>query len=165
MFRRYLILIFLFVFIFSVSLAQAKNENVKQVKLYDPLLAGVLSWYTAGLGQFYTGQYFKGTVFWFVDNALFISTILTVADITFSMNKDIGFQFNIKPKEYISKSQKTIAITLLVSYSVFHIYNIIDAIQSVKHINREILKNKNKKLSFNFKIDKHSSSVNINYRF
>ena len=64
--------------------------------------------------------------------ALFASAILTVADLNFSVNEAIGFQFNIKPKEMLTDRQATIGISLFISYGVFHIYNVIDAIQTVR---------------------------------
>lgn len=111
--------------------------SAETVSRKDPLLAGVLSWYMPGLGQFYAGQYLKGSIYWVVENTLFVSAVLTIADLNFSVNKDIGFQFSIKPKKYVSKRDKTIAITLGVSYCAFHVFNVIDAIRTTAGLNRE----------------------------
>ncbi len=155
------IVFFLLVIFILVSYSQINAEPSRR---YDPFLGGVLSWYTAGLGQFYSGQYLKGTIFGLVDNTLLISTILTVADITFSINKDIGFQFSIKPKENITSAQKTVAITLLISYTFFHIYNVIDAVQSIKTINKKLLSSDNK-VSFSYAFDESNNYFKLNYKF
>lgn len=132
---RYITIIVLIIF----SMAQINFSEPLTKK--DPLLGGVLSWYMPGLGQFYAKQYLKGSIYWVVENALFVSALLTIADLNFGANKDIGFQFSIKPKEYVSQKQKTIALTLGLSYVAFHIFNIIDAIQSVKTYNRQLMMN------------------------
>lgn len=157
--KSMLFILILLILIFS------QETNGETIKRKDPLLAGVLSWYMAGLGQIYAGEYLKGTIFWVIDYTLYISAILTVADINFSANKDIGFQINIKPKEYISAKQKTIAISLSVGYVVFHIYNIIDAIKTVRKNNLKIQK-LNPKHSFflDFRKDRNNSYFSLNYK-
>lgn len=156
----------LIIFFLVISLSMCSIElKADVVKRQDPFLAGVLSWYMAGLGQIYAREYVKGTIFWVVDYTLYISAILTVADINFSSNKDIGFQLNIKPKENLSSKQKTIAISLAVGYVAFHIYNIIDAIRIV---NRNNLKLKefqgNNSFYFDFKNERDNNYFLLNYK-
>ncbi len=157
---RYIIILIL---LFLILSSEIKSDVIKR---QDPFLAGVLSWYMAGLGQIYAGEYFKGAVFWCIDYTLYISAILTVADINFSSNKDIGFQINIKPKKDISTKQKTIAISLAAGYVLFHIYNVIDAIKTVKRNNLKILHSQNKKISFylDYKNNKSNNYLSINYK-
>lgn len=146
---------------YSVDLDAGEKHSRK-----DPLLAGVLSWYMPGLGQFYAGKYLKGSIFWVVENTLFVSTILTVADIHFSVDKDVGFQLNIKPKEKLSTRQKTIAISLAISYVAFHIYNVVDAIQTTKNVNAESLEKKEQsRLNFDYKYVADNNYYMMNYKF
>ncbi len=153
------------IIILLVLLIFSQKGSSEVIKRKDPLLAGVLSWYMAGLGQIYAGEYVKGTVFWVIDYTLYISAILTVADINFSANKDIGFQINIKPKEYISAKQKTIAISLSVGYVVFHIYNIIDAIKTVRKNNLKIQKIRREHSFFlDFESDGNNNYFSLNYK-
>ncbi len=152
-----IVIIFLF-FIFSSVM------NADSFSNHDPLLAGVLSWYMAGLGQFYNGQYLKGSIFWVVDNTLLISTILTVADINFSVNKDIGFQVNIKPKEKITSTSQNIALSLLLTYTAFHIYNVIDAISFVKHRYNTSRKESSRKIFFDYRYVFNNNYFGFNYK-
>ncbi len=154
-------LIVMFIFLSSINQLYCNYADRK-----DPFLAGVLSWYMPGLGQFYAGKYLKGSIFWAVENTLFISALLTVADLNFSVNEEIGFQFSIKPKETISKKQKTIGITLAASYVIFHIYNVIDAVQTTKNVNFEnALKYKQSRLNFDYKLIADNNYCTINYKF
>ncbi len=154
----YIVTIF---FLFSIFQTRIKADSFSN---HDPLIAGVLSWYRAGLGQYYNGQYLKGTIFWIVDNTLLISTILTVADINFSVNKDIGFQVNIKPKEKITSTSQNIALSLLLTYTVFHIYNVVDAISFVKHKYNTSRKESSRKIFFNYRYVFNNNYFGFNYK-
>lgn len=134
--------IFLLFLIIILLLHFNGNTYCERIEKKDPFLAGVLSWYMPGLGQFYAGEYWKGSIFWVVENTLFISAVLTVADLTFSINEEIGFQFSIKPKKEISLKQKYWGIeqkywgiSLFIGYGLFHVYNVVDAIRTVKKYN------------------------------
>ncbi|MDD5065933.1 MAG: hypothetical protein PHF84_02680 [bacterium] len=158
MIKRTFFMIIVLMFLLS-GLCPADTVNKR-----DPILAGVLSWYMPGLGQFYAGQYLKGSIYWVVENTLFISAVLTIADLNFSVNKDIGFQFNVKPKEYVSKKDKTIAITLAVSYIAFHVFNVIDAIRTTVTVNRE-MESGSSRLSFQYMNIASDNYFMMNYRF
>ncbi|MBN1898354.1 MAG: hypothetical protein JW827_06225 [Spirochaetes bacterium] len=153
----------IFACIFVVVLGQIPLGS-DIIKRQDPFLAGVLSWYMAGLGQIYAGDYFKGTVFWIVDTTLWISAILTVADINFSSNSDIGFQLNIKPKENITKKQETIAISLATGFVLFRVYTIIDAIRSVRRNNLELIRSQKNMTFLDFENDGENNYLGIHYR-
>ncbi len=156
-----LCILVLFFIVLSVDHSYCDYYNRK-----DPLLSGVLSWYMPGLGQFYCEKYVKGSIFWLIENTLFISTILTVADINFSVNKDIGFQFSIKPKETISRKEETIGITLAVSFVLFHIYNVIDAVQTAKNVNSDNAeKMRSARFNFDYKQVADNNYYMMNYKF
>lgn len=160
-----IILITILIIIFTINTA----ADTIQQRPKDPLLAGVLSWYMPGLGQFYSGRYLKGSVFWIVENSLLISTIITVADLNFSIDEEIGFQFSIKPKDDLTQQEKTLGISLTIAYVAFHIINVVDAIQSVNSDNR-ILRNRekeqeNSKIFLNYNFAAADNYVSMNYKF
>jgi hypothetical protein len=158
--RKVIIISFIIILIFNLTIYGEENRR------QDPFLAGALSWYMAGLGQIYAGKYLKGTIFWIVDYSLYISTILSVADINFSSNKDIGFQLNIKPKENLTQKEKTIAISLGISYVLFHIYNVVDAVRIVHYNNLKISENNFKNsFSVSYKSEENNNYLLFNYRF
>ncbi len=153
----------LFCLIAFLLLQPGGNNFCQQIERKDPLLAGVLSWYMPGLGQFYAGKYLKGSIFWVLENTLFISALLTVTDINFSSNEEIGFQFSIKPKENLSRDDETIGISLFIGWGLFHIYNIIDAIQTARDVN---LENKvQSKLELDYKHVADNNYYSVNYKF
>lgn len=141
MIKKYFFFILIFMLLFS-QIGRADNLTEK-----DPIFAGVLSWYMPGLGQFYVGKYLKGSIYWVVENTLFISAILTVADINFSANSEIGFELNLKPKDNLSRTQKSIGYSLAIGFVAFHIFNVIDAIQTTRNYNKIIEENENKNQS------------------
>ncbi len=155
--------VILFCLIAFLLLQPGSNIFPQRIERKDPLLAGVLSWYMPGLGQFYAGKYLKGSIFWVVANTLFISGLLTVTDINFSSNEEIGFQFSIKPKEDLSKDEETIGISLFIGWGLFHIYNIIDAIQTTRDVNLENKRQASLELDYKHVAD--NSYCSVNYKF
>jgi len=157
------IFIFMITIVMIFSVVGIKADT--PVKRQDPLLAGVLSWYMAGLGQIYGRKYVKGAIFWAVDYTLYISAILTVADISFSANNDIGFGLSIKPKKNLTKKDKTIAISLTIGYVLFHIYNVVDAIKTINNNNAEILDVQNSASIFlDYQKNDENNFLSINYK-
>ncbi len=154
---------FLLILIVILSLQFINPIFCDVLEKKDPFLAGVLSWYMPGLGQFYAGKYLKGSIFWIVENTLFMSAVLTVADMNFSVNKDIGFQFNIQPKESLTKKQTTIGISLFISYGIFHIYNVVDAVRTVKK--RNSISKSHARIKFNYKYIAYNNHYMIDYKF
>ena len=155
---------FILFFIIIFLLLQFNSEiYCERVMRKDPLLAGVLSWYMPGLGQFYAEEYLKGSIFWLVENGLLVSAILVVADIHFSMNKDIGFQFTIKLKDEITPKQERIGLSLGIAYLLFHIYNVVDAIQTAKIYNLE--HKLHSRLTLDYKNIADNNFYSLNYKF
>jgi TM2 domain-containing membrane protein YozV len=101
----------------------------------DPILAGALSYYVPGLGQFYAGSYVKGAAFWVVEQTLLISTLLTIAEVELSVAGDVSLGLNIKSKDETSKKQRKTAIILGSTLVVVHFINIIDAVNSTRNYN------------------------------
>lgn len=114
-------------------LAALPSEPVPERK--DPILAGALSYYMPGLGQFYGGAYLKGAAFWVVEQTLLISTLLTIAEVELSMSGDISLGLNIKAKDETSRKQRKTAIILGSTLAVVHFINIIDAVNTSRNYN------------------------------
>jgi len=151
-------------FIIVILLLQFNSHiYCDRIEKKDPFLAGVLSWYMPGLGQFYSGKYLRGSIFWTVENTLLIFAVLTVADMNFSVDEEIGFQFSIKPKETITDRQKTIGIFLFISYGALHVLNVVDAIRIVKRSNStEELRSR---IYLNYMNIADNSHYMLNYKF
>lgn len=97
----------------------------------NPLLAGALSWYSAGLGQMYTGDYLKGGAFFVVDNALLLLALNAVAEVNLVVNENLGTTLNVRWRDRRSVEYNAARATFyLVSYAVFHSYNVFDAVHT-----------------------------------
>jgi len=140
--RKIISFIVVFVLMFSTSniYSQGKERrlDIASPSRKDPFLAGILSWYTPGLGQIYTENYWKGVIIWGIEQSLFFTGLLMIADINFGVNETVGFQLNIKPKETISDEKKVICVSLFLTLGIFHIYNVVDAVRSAKDFNKKL---------------------------
>ncbi len=105
----------------------------------DPLFAGILSMYMPGLGQYYTGEMVKGTVFLMTEYTLLFGSLLYFLDFNFSAGGDSGFNMRVDAKRTelggISTERKNIFYGMLSALLVIHAYNISDAVQSAKDYN------------------------------
>ena len=107
---------------------------------YNPFLAGTLSWYSAGLGQIYTGDYLKGAVFFALDNTLLYMAINAIADINFVINGDIGLGVNVALRRDLDNKRFRLNGTFfLIAFVTFHFYNVFDAVLTSTRKNRIII--------------------------
>ncbi len=132
-----LVLLILVILSLSSNLIFAKQDSQK-ISKKDPFLAGALSFYNPGLGQYYVGEVEKGTIFWIGENILFWSALLTVMDLSFKFKKDFGFEFKIKQKANLSDERIIASVSLGIAFLALHIYNIIDAVDGAKRYNRRL---------------------------
>lgn len=123
-----LIVVWALIFLMIAGFANAEKKT--KMQKVDPIMAGVMSWYVPGLGQLYSGDYFKGTLIWCAENAILISAILSLAELDFYISKEAGFQVTFKWKQKITTQNYIYASGLFIGYFIFHIYNVIDAISS-----------------------------------
>ena len=115
--------------------AYCNSEENLVLDRKDPFLAGALSFYNPGLGQFYAGENAKGIVFWLTENAFFFSALFTVMDLSVKLKKDFGFEFSISQKTNLSTERIVTSVSLGLAFIILHIYNIIDAVNSAKEYN------------------------------
>jgi len=89
-------LIMLLVFT-APMLSLAQGADFQQHK--DPILAGALSWYVPGLGQFYAGSIIKGATFMVLEFGLLYGTIISVAEIELGVSGNISLGLKIRSKD------------------------------------------------------------------
>jgi TM2 domain-containing membrane protein YozV len=115
----------------------AQEADFQQYK--DPILAGALSWYVPGLGQFYGGSIFKGATFMVLEFGLLYGTIISVAEIELGVSGNISLGLKIRSKDgEVSSAERTTAIVLGTALIVVHFVNIIDAVNTTRKYNREL---------------------------
>jgi len=127
-------------FLVLVSLlVPALSFGEEELKLRkDPILAGALSWYVPGLGQFYAGAIFKGATFMVVEYALLYSTIISIAEVELGLSGGISLGLKISSKRGgATTSERTTAIVLGTTLIIIHFVNIIDAVNTTRKYNEE----------------------------
>ncbi len=131
------IVAFCLVLLLSLLPSLAVMAQSEQYVRKDPILAGALSWYVPGLGQFYAGAFVKGAIFWVVEETLLVSTILTLAELELNVTGDIGLGLNIKSKENPAKGERRTALVLGTSLIVLHFINVVDAVNTTRNYNKK----------------------------
>jgi TM2 domain-containing membrane protein YozV len=105
----------------------------------DPILAGILSWYVPGLGQFYSDEIAKGAFFLITEYTLTLSAILYFVNFDFSAGGKSGFKINIDAKRsdlgVVETPRKNVFIGIMSLVALIHLYNISDAVQSARIFN------------------------------
>ncbi len=129
-----LFLIFLLVLLPSFSFSAEQYPYARK----DPILAGALSWYVPGLGQMYSGAILKGAMFFIVEEALLLSTLLTFAEVKLDVTGGIDIGLNIKSRENQDKDEQKIGVFLGVALIVVHFVNVIDAVHTSLRYNRSL---------------------------
>jgi len=125
----------------------------------DPFLAAALSWFVPGLGQLYVGRPLEGGIYWLVDNALFWSAVLNVADVDFGLERDIGVRFAIRMRENLSSARIWTSVGLGLCYLAFHIYNVLDAADDAHAHNQRLLLREMKQEGLSFRIGPELTGV------
>ena len=104
----------------------------------DPIFAGALSWYMPGLGQMYAGDLVKGAVFFVIEEALLVGTVLSFAELKLDVTGDVDIGLSIKSKENPDRNEQTVGIILGVLFIGVHFLNIIDAVNTTRTYNRSL---------------------------
>jgi TM2 domain-containing membrane protein YozV len=108
----------------------------------DPILAGILSWYVPGLGQFYSGKIWKGTAFLVTEYSLTIGAIFYFLNFDFSAGGKTGFKVNVDAKRtdlgVVETSRRNVFYGIMSLVAVIHLYNISDAVSSARAFNGEL---------------------------
>jgi hypothetical protein len=130
------------------------------MKKKDPVFAGMLSYYMPGLGQYYSQQYVKGTVFLVTEYTLLIGGIFYFMNFDFAAGGSSGFNLKVDAKRtdlgVVETSRRNVFFGILGAVAVIHVYNISDAVLSARRYNRRLdqkrneLKKKYPDLEFSF---------------
>ena len=108
----------------------------------DPILAGILSWYVPGLGQYYSGKIWKGTAFLVTEYSLTIGAIFYFMNFDFSAGGKTGFKVNVDAKRtdlgVVETSRRNVFYGIMSLVAVVHLYNISDAVSSARGFNGEL---------------------------
>lgn len=161
--RKVIIIVVFLLFINNIFYSE---ENLLKYRK-DPFLAGALSFYNPGLGQFYSGESEKGMLFWLGENVLFFSSLLIVTDFTFNFKGDFGVEIKIKQKKNLSDERIITSIGLGVAFLVVHFFNIMDAVDSAKNYNKKLenLYLQDQQISFDFQIKDQRNYIFLKTRF
>ena len=126
----------------------------------DPFIAGLLSWFMMGIGQFYCKEYTKGSIFIAADLADKTSLILLISYIN-SKYSQSDQTIYMNWSEFDPGTKALIISYFTVKFGV-KFYSVIDAIQSAhKYNSRYISQGDDRKLSFDF----DSESFSLYYTF
>ncbi len=128
----------------------------------DPFIAGLLSWFMMGIGQFYCKEYTKGSIFIAADLADKTSLIILISYINSRYSQsDQTIYINWSA---FDPGTKVLIISYITLKFGVKIYSVIDAIQSAhKYNSRYISQGDDRKLSFDF--GDESFSLFYTFRF
>ncbi len=105
----------------------------------DPILAGILSWYVPGLGQYYSGEIAKGTAFLITEYAIALGAVFYYLNFDFSAGGKSGFKVNVDAKRtdlgVVETSRRNVFYCAMSLVVVIHLYNISDAVRSARSFN------------------------------
>jgi len=108
----------------------------------DPVFAGILSWYVPGLGQYYSGEIWKGTAFLVSEYTLTLCAIFYFLNFDFNAGGGTGFKISVDAKRtdlgVVETSRRNIFLGMLAGVFVLHLYNVSDAVQSARSFNIEL---------------------------
>lgn len=116
-------------------------DRITEVSLKDPILSGVFSFLMPGLGQFYSQEPLKGSIFFLSENVLLFATILTFADLNISLVDDFGLSVSLKVKRDITHWEIGASVGLGIAFLALHIFNIYDAVDSTSQYNERQFQN------------------------
>lgn len=117
-------------------------NNVFFLKKRDPIFAGMLSWYVPGLGQYYSGQYVKGTVFLVTEYSIVIGALFYFLNFDFSAGSGSGLSLKVDARRtdlgVVETSRRNVFIGLMALAGVIHLYNVSDAVLSARDFNQSL---------------------------
>ena len=119
--------------------AFAKEKSIRDFK--DPVMAGVLSWYSPGMGQIYSGHIERGAIFFAAEWTMLLTALFVVVDINFAFggSRGVSLSFTEKKEDWgKSVTRKSISLSLLGAALILHIFNVFDAIRLAKKYNHKL---------------------------
>ncbi|HSV98073.1 MAG TPA: hypothetical protein VLM75_14220 [Spirochaetota bacterium] len=117
-------------------------NNVFFLKKRDPIFAGMLSWYVPGLGQFYSAEYVKGTVFLVTEYSIVIGALFYFLNFDFSAGGGSGLSLKVDARRtdlgVVETSRRNVFIGLMAAAGLLHLYNVSDAVLSARDFNQSL---------------------------
>ncbi len=169
-YKKYIIIIL--VILFAASLYSQENHSQEnqsqenkdiQYHKKDPFIAGLMSAFMMGLGQFYTKDYLSGSMFVLNDFIQKGMLILLVANFS---DKYTDEEEKMVRWQKINTVDKVIAISFAAYYFGTRLYCIIDAIDSAEKYNKNLEKEfTENNVKFNYLANKDFLSVSLSKKF
>ncbi|MCU0844283.1 MAG: hypothetical protein MUC76_05085 [Spirochaetes bacterium] len=126
----------------SILYEDLDYNNVFFLKKRDPIFAGMLSWYVPGLGQFYSAEYVKGTVFLVTEYSIVIGALFYFMNFDFSAGGGSGLSLKVDARRtdlgVVETSRKNVFIGLMAIAGMLHLYNVSDAVMSARDFNSSL---------------------------
>jgi hypothetical protein len=151
-------LILCITFLPALLLAEEYHTSARK----DPILSGALSWYVPGLGQMYSGAFLKGAVFFVIEEALLLGTLLTFAELKLDVTGGIDIGLNIKSKEHPDRNEQKIGLFLGIAFVVVHFVNVIDAVNTTIRYNKSL--EREFYPDINYDAERKAYELEFNYR-
>ncbi len=124
----------------------------------DPFFAGILSFVFPGSGQIYAEEYSKGIIFGAVDVVGKASLITLSIFLTDKYTSESTGDNHVDWRE-LTGSDRTIVISMVLSYIIFLGYNVYDAVDSSNAYNSNYYQD----IPISIMLDTESSNINFNY--
>ncbi len=121
-------------------------DSVLFAKKLDPIFSGMLSWYMPGLGQYYSGEYLKGTIFLVTEYTLVFAAIFYYLDFDFAAGTGNGFSLKVDAKRtdlgVVETSRRNVFFGLIGCAVMLHLYDVYDAVMSARSYNSRLEKSR-----------------------
>ncbi|TAL30954.1 MAG: hypothetical protein EPN93_18980 [Spirochaetes bacterium] len=128
------------------SIEGLEYDSILFSKKLDPIFAGMLSWYMPGLGQYYSAEYTKGTIFLVTEYTLVFGAIFYYLNIDFAAGTGSGFNLRVDAKRtdlgVVETSRRNVFFGLIGIAVGLHLYNMYDAVMSARGYNTRLEKSR-----------------------
>jgi hypothetical protein len=128
------------------SMEALEYDSILFSKKLDPIFAGMLSWYMPGLGQYYSAEYVKGTIFLVTEYTLVFGAIFYYLNFDFAAGTGNGFSLKVDAKRtdlgVVETSRRNVFFGLIGIAFGLHLYNMYDAVMSARGYNTRLEKSR-----------------------
>ncbi len=160
---RGIITIFVLLFYITLLFIPPVNADYSYQDEKDPFIAGLLSAGMMGLGQFYTKEYTKGSLFVLADLVQKGSLILLIINFNDKYTNDEEGDSIVKWDE-IHLSDKILILSYLAFYFGTQIYCVVDAMKSAENYNKLLHNKLISNLNFDLKQSSNNTQFSLNFR-
>jgi len=159
------IIVVIFILFFSVTLYSEVEKDEYCYNEKDPFVAGLLSATMLGLGQIYTKDYLKGSIFVFTD-LLQKGMIIYLASYLSDRYTDDDKNDKIVEWREIDNADRSVLIGFIVFYFGSRLYCIVDAISGANRYNENLRKEySGKDIKLNYHLTTESFGLGLSSNF